>query len=75
MAQKKKSAWEQSEFGKIKPVNIFNALYHALIAVGTLYFAEPASSVQTICILGASTFFFSIFKGATSNKSGVPFAK
>lgn len=75
MTQKKKSAWEQSEFGKIKPVNLFNAMYHALIAVGTLYFAEPASSIQTLCILGASTFFFSIFKGATSNDKGIPFAK
>jgi hypothetical protein len=71
----KKTAWQQSEFGKIKPVNLFNAAYHALIAVGTLYFAEPASSIQTLCILGASTFFFSIFKGATSNANGVPFRK
>lgn len=71
----KKTAWQQSEFGKIKAVNIFNAVYHALIAVGTLYFAEPEASVQTLCILGASTFFFSIFKGATSNANGVPFTK
>jgi hypothetical protein len=71
----KKTAWQQSEFGKITWVNAFNAVYHAVIAVGTLYFAEPASSIQTICILGASTFFFSIFKGATSNANGVPFVK
>jgi hypothetical protein len=71
----KKTAWQQSEFGKIKPVNIFNAFYHALIAVGTLYFAEPSSSVQTLCILGLSTFFFSIFKGATSDTNGIPFKK
>lgn len=71
----KKSSWSQSEFGKIKLVNIFNAMYHALIAVGTLYFAEPTSSVQTLCILGASTLFFSVFKGMSTNTKGQPFTK
>jgi hypothetical protein len=69
----KKTSWQKSEFGKIKWVNIFNAVYHAVIAVGTLYFAEPASTLQTLGILGASTFFFSVFKGASTNSEGVPF--
>ena len=72
---KKKTAWQQSEFGKIKWVNVFNALYHSIIAVGTLYFAEPTSSIDTLIILAASTFFFSIFKGASTNSEGKPFTK
>jgi hypothetical protein len=71
----KKSAWQKSEFGKIKAVNIFNAAYHALIAVGTLYFAEPTTTLQTLAILGASTFFFSVFKGVSTNSNGKPFTK
>ena len=69
----KKTAWQKSEFGKIKWVNVFNALYHAVIAVGTLYFAEPTSSIDTLVILAASTFFFSVFKGASTNSEGIPF--
>ena len=45
-----KSAWQKSEFGKIKWVNILNAAYHAVIAVGTLYFAEPQSALGTLAI-------------------------
>ena len=71
----KKSAWQKSEFGQIKWVNVFNAIYHSIIAAGTLYFAEPSSTIQTIVILAASTFFFSIFKGATTNSEGQPFRK
>lgn len=68
-----KSAWQKSEFGKIKWVNIFNAAYHAVIAVGTLYFAEPKSGIDTLAILFGSTFFFSVFKGVTTNSQGQPF--
>ena len=36
-----KSAWQKSEFGKIKWVNILNAAYHAVSAVGNVFiFAE-----------------------------------
>lgn len=69
----KKTAWQKSEFGKIKWVNIFNAAYHAVIAVGTLYFAEPKSGIDTLAILFGSTFFFSVFKGVTTNSQGQPF--
>ena len=68
-----KSAWQKSEFGKIKWVNILNAAYHAVIAVGTLYFAEPKSELGTLAILFGSTFFFSVFKGITTNSQGQPF--
>ena len=68
-----KSAWQKSEFGKIKWVNILNAAYHAVIAVGTLYFAEPQSALGTLAILFGSTFFFSVFKGITTNSQGQPF--
>ena len=68
-----KSAWQKSEFGKIKWVNIFNAAYHSVIAVGTLYFAEPKSALDTLAILFGSTFFFSVFKGITTNSQGQPF--
>ena len=68
-----KSAWQKSEFGKIKWVNILNAAYHAVIAVGTLYFAEPKSELDTLAILFGSTFFFSVFKGITTNSQGQPF--
>ena len=68
-----KSAWQKSEFGKIKWLNIFNAAYHAVIAVGTLYFAEPKSELDTLAILFGSTFFFSVFKGITTNSQGQPF--
>lgn len=66
----KKSAWEKSEFGKIKAVNIFNALYHGIIASGTLYFAEPNTSIRALVILFASTVFFSIFKALGTNTKG-----
>ena len=71
----KKSAWQKSEFGQIKSVNIFNGAYHAIISMGTLYFAEPTTTLQTLAILGASTFFFSIFKGSKTNSKGQPFTK
>ena len=71
----KKSAWQKSEFGQIKWVNVFNGLYHAVVAVGSLYFLEPTSELNTLVILGASTFFFSIFKGASTNSNGIPFKK
>lgn len=66
----KKSAWEKSEFGKIKAVNIFNALYHGIIALGTMYFAEPTTSIRALAILFSSTVFFSIFKALGTNSKG-----
>lgn len=66
----KKSAWEKSEFGKIKAVNIFNAFYHGVIAAGTMFFAEPTTSIKALGILFASTAFFSIFKALGTNSKG-----
>jgi hypothetical protein len=31
--------------------------------------------LQTLAILGASTFFFSVFKGVSTNSNGKPFTK
>lgn len=71
----KKSAWEKSEFGKIKAVNVFNAFYHGVAAAGTMYFVEPNTSIRALVILFASTVFFSIFKGVKTNSKGQPFTK
>ena len=78
----KKSAWEKSEFGKIKAVNVFNAFYHSIIAAipSVLTFlgmgrmpndSELWLSVSTV----AAVFLGSIFKGVSTNSKGQPFTK
>ena len=78
----KKTAWERSEFGKIKLLNLFNALYHALmvaipalivfLSIGMIPNTEEIYiTISTV----ATAFFGSLFKGMFTNENGKPFSK
>lgn len=76
---KKKSSWSQSEFGKIKLVNIFNAVYHTIVAVIPMWLSLAPiiteEKVNAIAIVAGTVFFGSIFKGMSTNTKGQPFTK
>jgi len=75
----KKTAWQQSEFGRIKPVNIFNAAYATFVAVIPMWLSlMPVLTNEEYTAIGitaASVFFGSIFKGMNTNSKGQPFTK
>lgn len=78
----KKSAWQKSEFGKIKAVNIFNAAYHSLMSlipqiltfVGMGRMPSDSEFYLGLSVV-ASVFLGSIFKGLNTNSNGTPFKK
>ena len=76
----KKTAWQKSEFGKIKWVNVFNAFYHAILVslpqASTLFALGRFPTVAECYIIGSSVmvaFFGSLFKGMYTNSQGQPF--
>ena len=74
--RKKKSAWQQSEFGKINAKDLINGVYHGLAAIGGGLVAILGDGKVTTeewkILLGTfiGAYFLSIIKGAAKNSKG-----
>ena len=73
---------KKSEFGKIKAVDLWNALYHAIGAVAVPFFGYlgmgkmPVQSELFILLsVFGSAFFADVFKRSVTNSSGESFTK
>ena len=77
---KKKTAWQQSEFGKIKWVNVFNAFYHTLAVVLPASVAyiklgrlPNETEFYVLLSIALTAFGASIAKAISTNSKGQPF--
>ena len=73
---------KKSEFGKIKPTDLLNALYHAIGAVAIPFFGylstgrmPTESELYILLSVFGSALFADIFKRSVTNSEGKVFKK